>query len=197
MRASVLLFAASTLFAAAAPQPPTPINVHDFVHADTPNSTTVQDPAAPVSFELPAAWALASGVRWGDHETTLQIRDTVTGIFGSIYYQYPIQSAIPSDLDAALAAAMALKVRQRQEKEGLKDYHVRAGSPQSSVVDGRLALSFIGDFTARGGKPMSEYLLKVLGTNGKAEFFVKVPATLDLASFETSLNSIAHSLHVP
>jgi hypothetical protein len=196
MRASILLFAASTLFAAAPPQPPTPINVHDFVHADTPNSTTVQDPNAPVTFELTAGWALASGVRWGDHETTLQIRDTVTGIFGSIYYQYPIQSAIPTDLDAALAAGMASKVRQRQEKEGLKDYHVRAGSPQTSVVDGRLALSFIGDFTLPRGA-MSEYLLRILGTNGKAEFFVKVPATLDLASFETNLNSIAHSMHLP
>jgi hypothetical protein len=92
---------------------------------------------------------------------------------------------------------MEEKIRQRQEREVLKDYHVRSGSPQGSVVDGRLALSFISDFTARGGQPMSEYLLRVLGTNGKAEFFVKVPATLDLASFETNLNSIAHSLHLP
>jgi len=196
MRASILLFAASTLFAAAAPQPPIPINVHDFIHADSPNSTTVQDPISPVTFELPAGWALTSGVRWGDHETTLQIRDSVTGIYGSIYYQYPIQSAIPTNLDAALNAGMEKKVLQRQQKEGLKDYHVRAGSPQSSVIDGRLALSFIGDFTLPRG-PMSEYNLRILGANGKAEFFVKVPATLDLASFETSLNSIAHSLHLP
>jgi hypothetical protein len=196
MRASVFLFAASTLFAAAPPQPPTPINVHDFVHADTPNSTTVQDPNAPVTFELPAGWALTSGVRWGDHETTLQIRDSVTGIFGSIYYQYPIQSTIPTNLDAALAAGMEKKVLQRQEKEGLKDYRVRAGSPQTSVIDGRLALGFIGDFTLPRG-PMSEYNLRILGTNGKAEFFVKVPATLDVVSFETSLNSIAHSMHLP
>jgi hypothetical protein len=200
MRAPIFLFAVIALFGSdcAAAQPVTPIKTSDFPISDGQGVTTVQDPSAPVSFQLPAGWILVGGVRWGNHETTLSVLDTASGTTASVYYQYPIQSVIPANLDAALAAGMEAKVRQRQDREGLKDYHVRTGSPQTSVVDGRPALSFIGDFTApRSGLPMSEYLLRVLGANTKAEFFVKLPAATDLTSFANRFDSIAQTLRMP
>jgi hypothetical protein len=66
-----------------------------------------------------------------------------------------------------------------------------------SVVDGHPALSLVGEYTAPRGQPMVEYLLRVLGSNGKAEFFVKLPATADLASFVKRLGSLAQTLRMP
>ena len=177
--------------------PQTPIVPGDFVVEDGQGVTTIQDPNAPVSFQLPAGWTLLRGVRWGDHETTLFLLDTTSSTAAiTVYYQYPIQSAIPLNLDAALVAGMQNKVKQRQQ-EGLKNYHIRTGSGQTSVVDGRPALSFIGDFNMPQGQAMSEYMLRVLGANTKAEFFVKVPAAADLGSFSKRLVSIAQTLRMP
>ena len=64
------------------------IQVRDFTGDD---SAAVKDPDAPVSFELPQGWSLFSGVRWGDHETTLQLADAESGARLALYYQYPLQ----------------------------------------------------------------------------------------------------------
>jgi hypothetical protein len=176
--------------------PATPIRLADFIHDGEQGSTLVQDPDAPVSFELSPEWILRGGVRWGNHETTLTILDGVSGITATIYYQYPNQAAVPTDLDAALVAGMENKVRQRQQG-GLKDYHIRAGSGQTSVVDGRPALSFVGDFTGLRGQAVNEYNLRVIGANTKAEFFVQLPVAADLQSFTQRLIAIAETLRMP
>jgi hypothetical protein len=198
MRGPLLLFVAIVLVGTdcAAAEPQTPIVPGDFVINDGHGATTVQDPNAPVSFQLPAGWVLRSGMRWGNHETTLFILDAASGTAATVYYQYPIQSAIPANLDAALIAGMENKVTLRQQ-EGLKNYHIRSGSGQTSVVDGRPALSFIGDFTAPQGQPMSEYMLRVLGANTKLEFFGKLPAAANLSAFANRLISIAQTLRMP
>jgi hypothetical protein len=198
MRTPLLLLAAIALAGSncAAAESQTAILAGDFVINDGQGLTTVQDPNAPVLFQLPAGWVLTGGVRWGHHETTLSILDTASRTAASVYYQYPIQSTIPANLDAALISGMEAKVSQRQ-REGLKDYHIRTGSGRTSVVDGRPALSFVGDFTAPRGQPMSEYMLRVLGANTKAEFFVKLPAAADLSSFVNRLGSIAETLRIP
>jgi hypothetical protein len=180
-----------------AQQPQIPILTQDFVRVSGTGSTIVQDPAMPVSFELPAGWYLTTGMRWGTHETTLSIFDNASGATATFYYQYPIVAKIPVDLDAALRAGMEAKVKQRRDREGLKNYHVRAGSVQTSVVDGRPALSFIGDFTGPGRRAMSEYMLRVLGSDAKAEFFVQMPAGADLGAFTTRLSGIIQTLRIP
>jgi len=180
-----------------AQQPQIPIVPQDFVRPGGNGSTIVQDPAAPVSFELPAGWFLTTGMRWGTHETTLSILDRASGATATVYYQYPIVAKIPVDLDAALRAGMEAKVKQRRDREGLKNYHVRAGSVQTSVVDGRPALSFIGDFTGPRGQAMNEYMLRVLGSDAKAEFFVHMPARADLGAFTARLGEVIQTLRIP
>jgi hypothetical protein len=104
MRTLLLLLVAVALAGSncAAAEPRTAILAADFVIDDGHGLTTIQDPNASVSFQLPAGWVLTGGVRWGNHETTLSILDTASRTVANVYYQYPIQSTIRANLDAAL-----------------------------------------------------------------------------------------------
>jgi hypothetical protein len=184
----------------AAPQPPqTRIRVADFTRPGLQGSTIVQDPEAPISFELPAGWRLSGGVRWGTHETTLTFIDTRSGLWANAYYQYPIANPPAPDLEGVLRFGMENKVKQRQEREGLKDYKIRPDSVQQAVVDGRPALSWVADFTARSPRPqpMTEYMLRYIGANGKADIFTQMPASLDVGAFLNRMMPIIQSLRIP
>jgi hypothetical protein len=198
MRASLLCLAALTLtglVSSAHAQPQTPIRVQDFLLLGG-NTVTVQDPDAPVSFQMPGGWSLTGGIRWGNHETTLQLFNSQTATRASVYYQYPIQTAIPANLNAALTEGANNKVLQRQ-RGGLKDYHIRAGSEEISTADGRPVLSFVGEFTGMGKRPMVEYLVRLLAANGKIEFFATMPAQANLPAFVNQLNPIVLSMRMP
>jgi len=58
---------------------------------------------------------------WGTYETTLTIVEADSGISASLYYQYPLTTPRSSDADIALRGFMESKVRQRRDREGLKD----------------------------------------------------------------------------
>jgi hypothetical protein len=171
--------------------PKVQIRVTDFQKGTAEGPAPVQDPEAPVSLELPPYWALDAGMRWGDHETTLYFHDMRSRVYISLYYQYPLVNALP-DWDTRIER----KIQLRRDSFA-KDYHVRPGSVQQSVVDGRPALSFIGEFSLGDGTLRSEYILWVDGANGKAEFFMQLPGTADVAAFLSRLDPIVQSFRIP
>jgi hypothetical protein len=124
-------------------------------------------------------------VRWGDHEATLQLANAESGTRVALYYQYPVQKSF-KDARAALHGWIDLKVRQRQQK-GLPDYHVQPGSIRDLIVGGQPTVSFVGDFTTHG-TPEAEFVLRVLGQNTKAHFFLTMSAGRD---FEALLQRLA------
>jgi hypothetical protein len=194
-----LLFAAALLPAAPpSPGPVTQINLVDWVRSGANGSTLIQDPQAPISLELPAGWELTSGMRWGSHETTLRFIDRSSGLWTNVYYQYPLTNPPAANLDGVLRFGMDSKVKQRQG-EGLKDYTIRPARIQQAVVDGRPALSWIADFTdtRRRRLAMTEYMLRYIGTNGKADVFTQVPAATDLNAFIERIQPIIQSLRIP
>ncbi len=198
MRAAFLSFTASVLLAsAAAAQPQTPIRVENFATSGPQGITFVKDPEAPVSFRLPNGWVLIEGVRWGDHETTLKIKEVYSNLVVSFYYQFPLMTPRSPDPDKSFQGALQSKIRQRQ-REGLIDYHVREGSVQRRTVTGHPAQSFFADFTGIAqGEPYTEYMLNVRGANIKTLFFVTEPATVDLDSFAKRLDAVAETLNIP
>lgn len=194
-----LLFAAALLSAAPpSPGPVTLINLVDWVRSGANGSTLIHDPEAPISLELPAGWELTSGKRWGDHETTLTFIDRHSGLWVNTYYQYPLTNPPAANLDGVLRFGMDSKVKQRQG-EGLKDYTIRPASIQQAVVDGRPALSWIADFTGKSPRrgAMTEYMLRYIGANGKADVFTQVPAATDVNAFIARMQPIIESLRIP
>jgi len=202
MRATFLSYTALSLVAlvvaasTGAAQQQTAIRVGDFTRSAADGRTLVKDPAAPALFELPKGWVLLDGVRWGDHETTLKLKEVYSNIEASFYYQFPVRNPNPADPAAALWGAMEAKVRQRRDKEGMVDYHIRPDSVLSRTVAGKPALSFFADFTNPQGEPAVEYMLRVLGGNVKAHFFLASPATAELDAFVKRLDAVADSLRI-
>jgi len=197
MRAAFLSFTASVLMASAvAAQPQTPIRIENFTSSGAQGVTLVKDPEAPVSFRLPNGWVLLEGVRWGNHETTLKIKEVYSNLVASFYYQFPLLTPRSPDPDKSFQGALQSKIRQRQ-REGLIDYHVREGSVQRRTVTGHPAQSFFAEFTGAQGDPWAEYMLNVRGANIKTLFFVTEPSTVDLDSFAKRLDAVADTLDIP
>jgi hypothetical protein len=74
---------------------------------------------------------------WGTYETTLTIVEADSGISASLYYQYPLTTPRSSDADIALRGFMESKVRQRRDREGLKDYAIHEETVQRRTIAGR------------------------------------------------------------
>ena len=128
MRAAFLSFTASVLMVSAlAAQPQIPIRLETFTSRSPQGVTLVKDPEAPVSFRLPNGWVLLEGVRWGNHETTLKIKEVYSNLVASFYYQFPLMTPRSPDPDKSFQGALQSKIRQRQ-REGLIDYHVRGAA---------------------------------------------------------------------
>jgi hypothetical protein len=194
MRTAILALTAIVLLAPSALARKT--DSAGFIRSETSAGTLIQDPDAPVSFELPPGWTLSSVTRWGNHETTLSFEETSSGITGALYYQYPLQPPFPKDDAASLRGGMLAKVRQLQ-REGLTDYHIRADSVQTREVGGQPVLSFVAEFTAQGQSRV-EYMVRVLGKTTKAHFFVQgIPAASDINAFREGFDLIANSLQIP
>jgi hypothetical protein len=196
MRASILTLAAVGIFAASICTAQTGIDVSSFVKETTKAGTLIQDPDAPVSFQLRPGWTLKDGSRWRDHETTLLFEEIASGITVSLYYQSPLQTPYLEGPDAALRQGMEDKVLQRQ-RAGLPDYHIRAESVELRQVGDQPALSFIAEFTS-AGQTRYEYMLRVLGKTVKAHFFVMgIPANEDINAFCKRFEPIAAGLRIP
>jgi len=195
MRASILTLTAVGIFAASICTAQTGIDVSSFVKETTKAGTLIQDPDAPVSFQLRPGWTLNDGSRWGDHETTLLFEEIASGITVSLYYQSPLQTPYLEGPDAALRQGMEDKVLQRQ-RAGLSDYHIRAESVELRQVGDQPALSIIAEASA--GQTRYEYMLRVLGKTVKAHFFVMgIPANEDINAFCKRFEPIAASLSIP
>jgi hypothetical protein len=197
MRALFFSLTALLLCNSAVGQPQTPIRTEDFTRAGDDGITFVKDPIAAVAFQLPKGWALREGTRWGDHETTLLLREVYSGLTASLYYQYPLQTSRSSDPDRAFQGFMQSKVRQRRDRDGLSDYHILGGSVQRRAVAGRPALSYMAEFTRADGEPMQEYMLTLMGSNIKVLYFVTQPASTDIGSFVKRLDAVVENLDIP
>lgn len=180
----------------AAAQQRTPIQPDDFTHEAGNGVTLVKDPLAPLSLELPRGWYLENGIRWGDHETTLQFREMKSFLAASLYYQYPLQTPLSSDAGTALKEFVEAKVRQRREIDGLSDYQVLHGSIHMRKVAGHPALSFYAEFTNPG--PTTQYVLHLTGAGIKLLFFVTAAADFAyIDSFVKRLDAVAETLKIP
>jgi hypothetical protein len=197
VRALFLTFAAIGLLAtsAAAQTAQTDIDISTFIKSATQGWTVIQDPEAPVSFQLAPGWNLDRGIRWGDHETTLWFGQAGSRITVALYYQSPLAQPYPQNAAAFLRQGMDAKVAQRQG-EGFADYHVRPDSIQTLQVGGQPALSFIAEFN-NGRQARAEYMLRVLGKSTKAHFFVMGIPAEDIAAFVKSFDPIAETLRIP
>ena len=190
MQRSVLLLLACVLPIAAQE-----IQTCDFVKRQG-DGVVFQDPDAPISFGLPDGWVLLRGQRWGNHETTLWIRDAGSKLILNFYYQYPLNRKTESDALTALRQAIDDKVKQRRETEDIADYRVREGSIRSQEVAGHPAMSYIGEFT-QADRACREYMLRILGNDSKAHFFVMTPATADLDAVIRQIEAAAATLRLP
>ena len=197
MRALFLTFAAIGLLTTSAPAQNRDIDISAFIRNTSQAGTLIQDPAAPISFQLAPGWSLKNGIRWGDHESTLWFVEAASGITVALYYQSPLHPPFPGDAAAALRQGMEAKVLQRQRDNGISDYRVLPDSIQTRQVGGQPALSFIAQFTNSGGNTVGEYMVRVLGKSTKAHFFVVgIPAN-DISAFCRRLDPITESLRIP
>jgi len=197
MRAAFFSFAVLVLLpSVAAAQPQNDIRIKDFTSSGPNGVTLVKDPEAPVSFQLPNGWVLVDGYRWGDHETTLRIKEVYSNLIASFYYQYPLRTPRNPDPNVSFRGALQSKIRQRQ-REGAIDYRVRDASVLRRTVTGHPAQSFFADYTGKQGEPWTEYMLNVRGGDIKTLFFVSEPATVDLESFAKRLDAVAGTLDIP
>ena len=185
------------LYGIATAQQQIPIRIEDFVLPSTDGVTQVKDPVAPLTFKLPPGWQLRGGVRWGNYETTLSLAKASSDLTASLYYQYPLETTRSSDPDIALHGFMQSKVRQRRDREGLRDYAIREATVQRRTVAGRPALSFFADYTGATRVPMVEYVLRLMGASIKAHVFITAPATLNIAPFAKEVDAILESLQIP
>ena len=93
-----------------------------------------------------------------------------------------------------LLASPEAKAKQRAEA-GLAGYRVRPESVQRRTVNGRPALSCVGEFTLNGEANV-EYLTWVSGKNALALFFAQTPEP-DLAALRARLDPVIDSLTLP
>jgi hypothetical protein len=197
VRALFPAFASLSLLAASAVAQNPAIDVSTFIKSSTQTGTLVQDPEAPISFQLTPDWQLTEGARWGDHETTLAFVENESQLRVSLYYQYPLQERPSADPYQTLQQAMLAKVRERVERENIAEYHILPTSVQKRQVGGQPALSFIAEFTSQG-QTRVEYMVRILGKNTKAHFFVMgIPATADIDAVCKRLEPIVTSLRIP
>jgi erythromycin esterase-like protein/beta-lactamase regulating signal transducer with metallopeptidase domain len=156
-----------------------------------------RDPKYRVSFTLPSGWEVSRSLRWGNEETTVWF--SAPGLDSrspALYYQPQelTEKLSPEEASRTLAARSESKAAQRVNA-GLTDYHIRQNSCQPRTVEGRPALSCVGDFT-RDGQKMTEYLTFLDGEKTAALFFAMVPAT-ELESFRERFDRIIETLRIP
>jgi hypothetical protein len=197
LRLLLPVIAALSLGSSAAAQP---VRVEDFTRSTSDDGiTTIKDPVAPISFKLPPGWRLSGGSRWGNYETTLILTEAESGTSASLYYQYPLETARSSDADIALQGFMQSKVRQRRDREGLKDYEIRQNTVRRRTIAGRPALSFYAAYTTvdENRVPMTEYVARLMGESIKAHCFVAAPSAVDITPFVKRLDAVMESLDIP
>lgn len=153
-----------------------------------------RDPELGISFHLPAGWKLERAGRWGDHETTLWLRDPQSSASAFLYYQFPTPREFPKNMEDAMRGAIEAKTRQRKG-EGAADYRVRQESIQPRVVGGQQARSWVADYTD-GNRKMVDYNTRIRSEKAVVLFFAHLPAA-DLDSFRQRFDLIIETLRVP
>jgi hypothetical protein len=154
-----------------------------------------RDPVTAVSFRLPRAWKLERAMRWGDHETTLFLRDPESSAFAGLYYQWPRAQNSLVDIEAEMRESIEEKARQRRQREKLLDYRVLPESVRALVVDGQPARTWLATFT-RNGREMVEYLTRIQSPGAVALFYCHLPAT-ELPAFRLRFDPVISSLRLP
>jgi hypothetical protein len=154
-----------------------------------------------VSLSVPPWWWFTAVRRWGDHENTLQLWEQGSQARAALYYKIftTPQQLTPNETDKQLLRQITAKARQRK-REGLEDYHVRENSYEQRMVNGRPAISWVGDYTEHGKngkkKNMSEYLVRVRSDKVNALFFASMP-TEELDHFREDFDNVIETLEIP
>ena len=163
--------------------------------ADESGAIEYRDPDFAVSVKLPRDWKIGRAVRWGDHETTAPLLAPEKAEAGSLYFRMRPNPARSDDETRKLLLTYPKEKAASRVTAGLPDYHLRPDSLEPRTVNGRPALSCIGEFT-QNGEPMVEYLTWVSGSEANALFFARVPAT-GLAALRQRLDPVIESLKLP
>src|SRR5208283_3619262 len=182
---SVALWLTCTMFQAPCAAQ-SPVNYEERKLSD--GVTEYLDRRMGVTFTLGRDWRLAGeGVRWrdpgwnkigdGDPAATVELRHHSTDEFVGLYYRVSRQVSpmTKDEIDKVLSADVDDKIWQRKDKDGFKNYRIRAHSYEQGEVGGKRALACVADFTS-GGKKMVEYLVWVRSETTLAEFFIRCPA---------------------
>jgi hypothetical protein len=149
-----------------------------------------------VSLSVPSWWWFTTVIRWGDHENTLQFWEQGSQARVALYYKIftTPQRLNPNEMEQLLLRQMTAKAKQRK-REGLEDYHVRRNSYAQRMINGRPAISWVGDYTEHG-KNMSEYLVRVRSEKVNALFFASMP-TEELDNFREEFDNVVETLEIP
>jgi len=163
--------------------------------ADDAGAIEFRDPEFAISVKLPQAWKIGRPFRWGDHETTVPLLAPENAEAGSLYFRMALNPAkSEEETRQHLLTSPASKATSRVAA-GLADYRIRPDSVEPRTVNGRPALSCIGEFT-QNGEPMVEYLTWISGSEANALFFARVP-TAGLSALRQRLDPVIESLKLP
>jgi erythromycin esterase-like protein len=163
--------------------------------ADAAGAIEYRDPEFAVSVKLPKDWKIGRPFRWGDHETTAPLLAPENAEAGSLYFRIAPNPAKSEEETRKLLLTLPATKAASRVTAGLSDYRLRPDSLEPRTVNGRPALSSIGEFT-QNGEPMVEYLTWVSGAEANALFFARVP-TAGLTALRQRLDPIIETLNLP
>lgn len=160
------------------------------------SQTFYRDSEYGVAVSLTPDWKLSPPMRWGDQQTTYELREVGTKQKAFLYFQIlHIPQVMPAKaMDKRLMRGVEHKVDQRIA-EGYQGYHLRPDSTVLHAVNGRSALTWVAEYTEKG-RSMVEYLTRVRSENTNALIFARMPAE-QLDDFKSRIDPVIETLQIP
>jgi hypothetical protein len=156
-----------------------------------------RDSESGVSLSLPPGWRWIGPERWGDHESTLLLREpgTVQEIKLFVKNLEPPEAVMPARKMNKRLLKQARRKADQRTGEGFENYRNRVDSFELKPINGRSAMHWVADYT-KNGRKMVEYLTRVRSENTSALFFARLPAE-QLDDFKGRIDPIIETLQVP
>jgi hypothetical protein len=154
-----------------------------------------------VEFNLPAGWSVTMPAPAQGEPRTMTVLVDPDGkaIFASAAMNKV--STNPEDISVALSRALTGIVARRAGETGwgpphlAKNYKIREGSVERTLIGGQQALRGIGDYEM-GGKKTSELLTWIFTEHTRAYFFAQM-RTENLPALQTTFEQILQSATIP
>jgi hypothetical protein len=143
-----------------------------------------------IEFAVPPDWALVGAGPSSDGGDGVTLRDSVTGGVLSVWMinrAASLEDSRAASVDDEYRNLIGMKIRMRFD-QGLKDYWVPADTIQERYVNGRKALTAIGE-SAQRGRSIRERLAWIYTPKTRAFFYGTVPAE-DMPQFQYRFDSI-------